>query len=187
MAAKVSTKIFSELVSRRGFTLIEMLVVLVVLGMISTVVLPRVVAMMDGQSDRDFRSSLMRLGAEARLLAIESGSTVQISYNDSDRSVQISILDIETANEQLETSYLLPDDVEFVTFMVGADMVSAGDWIVEYYADGTGTDCGLEVQSGGSFYALLIEGEDGASYSMDSLEEVSDSEWEAGELEQRLQ
>ena len=187
MAVKGSTLTYTNLVNKRGFTLIEMLVVLFVIGMIASVVAPRIVAMLDSQSKYDFRRSVMRIGAEARLLAIESGSTVRVTYNDNDRTIELSIVDDETDLEEQEKIYYLPEDVELVTFMVGRDYVASSDWIVEYYADGSGTDCGLEVQTGNALYAVMIEGADGASFLMDTLDDVSETEWEAGELEQRVQ
>ena len=173
--------------SKRAFTLLEMLIVMLVLTLTATVVVPRVINVMNSQAENDFRRSLMRVGAEARLLAIETGNTVQVTYNDTERAVTLSTVDPETALEEVQKSYSLPDVAELVSFMVGGDFVSSNDWIVEYYPDGTGTDCGIEVQTGLEIFAVMIEGEDGASHLMGSLNEVEDSEWEAGELERRLQ
>ena len=173
--------------TRRAFTLIEMIVVIAVIAMMSGIVVPRVVAMVNGQDARDFQSALMRLGSDARLLAIETGDAVQVTYDENRGEIILQTLDDETQAAEESDTVLLPESARLTSFTLRGRQVPITDWVVEFFPDGSGTDAGVEVQDGTRLYSVLINGQDGTAQLVDGeLLEDTETEWEAGDLEQRI-
>ena len=167
--------------------MVEMIVVIAVLALMSSLVVPRVVALVDGQASRDFQSALVRLGSEARLLAIESGDTVSVTYDENRGEIIFESLDDETQAAQESDTIVLPDSAQLTSFTIRGRQVPITDWVVEFFPDGSGTDAGVEVQDGSRLYSVLINGRDGTAQVVDGeLEEDPETEWEAGDLEQRI-
>ena len=165
-----------------------MIVVIAILALMAAIVVPRVVALVDGQASRDFQSALVRLGAQARLLAIETGDTVRVTYNESRAEIIIEILDDETQAAEESDTVLVPMSALLSSFTLRGRQVPITDWVVEFFPDGTGTDAGIEVEDGSRLYAVLINGQDGTGLIVDGeLEEDPETEWEAGDLEQRIE
>ena len=164
-----------------------MIVVVAILAMMAGLVVPRVVALVDGQASRDFQSALVRLGSEARLLAIESGDTVSVTYDQNRGEIIFESLDDETQAAQESDTIVLPDSAQLTSFTIRGRQVPITDWVVEFFPDGSGTDAGVEVQDGSRLYSVLINGRDGTAQVVDGeLEEDPETEWEAGDLEQRI-
>lgn len=69
--------------SRGGFTLIEMMVIVVLLAMFSAMVAPNLVAMRDSQQRRAFYTGAADLAGLARELAISTTSTVYLQADSS--------------------------------------------------------------------------------------------------------
>ena len=165
-----------------------MIVVIAILALMAAIVVPRVVALVDGQASRDFQSALVRLGSPARLLAIETGDTVRVTYNESRAEIIIEILDDETQAAEESDTVLVPMSALLSSFTLRGRQVPITDWVVEFFPDGTGTDAGIEVEDGSRLYAVLINGQDGTGLIVDGeLEEDPETEWEAGDLEQRIE
>ena len=165
-----------------------MIVVVSILSMMAGFVVPRVVAMVNGQSSRDFQSALVRLGSQARLLAIESGDAVRVTYDEDRGEIVLETLDDESQAAQESDTIVLPESAQLTSFTLQGRQVQISDWVVEFYPDGSGTDAGVEVQDGTRLYSVLINGQDGTGLFVDGeLEEDPETEWEAGDLEQRVQ
>ena len=168
--------------------MVEMIVVVAVLALMSSLVVPRVVALVDGQASRDFQSALVRLGSQARLLAIETGDTVRVTYNESRGEIIIETLDDETQAAEESDTIFVPDSAQLMSFTLRGRQVPITDWVVEFFPDGSGTDAGIEVEDGTRLYSVLINGQDGTAQVVDGeLQEDPETEWEAGDLEQRIQ
>jgi type II secretory pathway pseudopilin PulG len=167
--------------------MVEAMVVIAVITAMAAVVLPRFVALQAGQASRDFASALVRLGSEARLMAIESGQAVHVRYDDQLRTVVFERVDPDSGQASEARSIPVPETVELTAFTIDGAFVSGSDWTLEFYPDGAGLDAGIEVEEGDYVYHVLIEGKDGtATKAIDRLEESGGQEWQAGELEQRI-
>ncbi len=174
--------------NRRAFTLVEVTIVVALIGVMAVAVMPRYAALEAGQQTRDFTSALLRIGADARLIAIESAQTVQVTYDDERRMIVFESVDPETLATTEEKTIALPDSVELSAFTLDGKFASATDWTLLFYPDGSGLDAGVEVEDDASVYHVVIEGRDGtATKGEDRLEESGQQEWQAGELEQRIQ
>ena len=71
---------------RNGFTLIEMMIVVVVMGLIMLVALPRVRSGMIKSAIRSARSDIIAMHSQARNAAVQQGKPTQVSFNG-DRAV----------------------------------------------------------------------------------------------------
>src|ERR1700730_7789392 len=69
--------------SRRGFTMIELIVVIAVVTLIAGLVAPKVVAMHDGQISRNFLTAVRSLAVQARSEAINREVTMAITFDSS--------------------------------------------------------------------------------------------------------
>ena len=174
--------------TRRAFTLVEMIVVVAITAMVAGFIVPRVVAMVESQGSRDFESALLRLGADARLLAIETGGTVSVTYDENSGEIIFESINDETQAAEESDTIFVPDSAQLTSFTLRGRQVPITDWVVEFFPDGSGTDAGVEVQDGTRLYAVLITGQDGTAQLVDgALEEDPETEWEAGDLEQRIE
>ncbi len=164
-----------------------MTAVITILMVIAAVVLPRFAALNAGQTSRDFQSALIDLAADARIMAIESGRVVQVTYQDDRLALVINSVDPDNFElQELRTVSLVPG-ANLTSFTVEGLFASSADWIMEFHPDGTGNDAGIEVDEGGRIYSIRFRGEDGSSQRSDSpLEESSEQEWQAGEIETRI-
>jgi prepilin-type N-terminal cleavage/methylation domain-containing protein len=174
-------------VNRRAFTLVEVTIVVALIGVMAIAILPRFAALQSGQATRDFTSALLRVGTDARLIAIETGQTAQVRYDDERRMIVFESIDPDTLAATERKAVALPELVSLSAFTIDGRFVSATDWTPQFYPDGSGLDAGIEVEDGAYVFHVNIEGRDGsATRALDRLEESSQKEWQAGELEQRV-
>jgi len=163
-----------------------MVVVVAILGVVAAVVWPRFAALESGQNTRDFQSALMRLGAEARLIAIETGQLVQVTYDQERRAFVFATTDLETAEETERRTFEVPGNMEVTGFLVDNEFAAATDWSLQYAPDGSGPRAGIEVEDGAVVYHVTYKSDDGSATRADGrMEEASQTEWQAGELENR--
>jgi prepilin-type N-terminal cleavage/methylation domain-containing protein len=174
-------------VRSRGFTLVEMTVVVAVLAMLAAVVLPRFIALEAGQESRDFASALMRLGTDARLIAIETGQQVEVTFDEDRGLIVLSTLDEETLVPTENKTISVPSSHELSAFVAAGEFMTPAEWMLDFHPDGSGRSGGIEVRDGEYTYHITINGHDGTSKRMEGqLEEAGEVEWQAGELEQRV-
>ena len=158
-----------------------------ILGLLAAVVVPRYVSLQAGQDSRDFMSALLRIGSDARLIAIESGQAVQVTYDDSQRAVVFQTIDPDTFALSESKVIPVPGSIQLSSFTADGAFATAGDWQIAFYPDGSGLDGGIEVEDGAYVYNIVYRGVDGTSQKQDGpLEESSGRDWQAGELEQRI-
>lgn len=173
---------------KRAYTLVEMMVVVAVLTTMAALVVPRYASLQAGQDSRDFSSALVRLGSDARLLAIQTGQEVQASFDDERRVLVLSSVDAETLQTAERRTIPLPEGIELTAFTLDGQFAEGSTWVLQFFPDGSGSDAGVEVEDGMYVYHVVIEGRDGTAVRTDGrLEEVEQLEWQAGELEQRVQ
>jgi prepilin-type N-terminal cleavage/methylation domain-containing protein len=174
-------------VRNRGYTLFEMTVVLAVLATLAGVIVPRFVALQTGQESRDFASALMRLGSDARLVAIQTGQPVQVTFDETQGTIVFSTLDPETLVASENRTIPVPPTIELTAFTAGGVFATPAEWMLDFYPDGSGLSGGIEVLDGAHVYHVRINGDDGSSRRADGeLEETETNDWQAGELEQRI-
>ena len=72
---------------RKGFTLIEMIVVCAILGMIAGMVTPNLISMKAGRDRDEAYNAVLRLAQQGHVTAIQSGHTYVLSVNGSSVSL----------------------------------------------------------------------------------------------------
>ena len=171
--------------SRRGFTLVEMVAVTVVLAMVAAIVMPNLAAMTRGQAVRSFRAALPRMVTQARELAIQQGSEVTIRFDNGSFVIERAAQDQNDDAQQI-SRVQVPGDVTPSKFEVGGSEAGDGDWAVKFYADGKADSAGVEFAEGNSFWYMLTDAQTGKARLLNGEMPVqADEEWEAGTYVQR--
>ena len=164
-----------------------MVTVLAVIVLMAGIMFPRYAALESGQQSRDFESALLRMGSDARLVAIEKGRIAQVRYDDELRAIVIESLDPDTGEATQERTFAVPTSADVTNYSVDGAFSDAASWLVQYFPDGTGQSCGIEVADGAYTYNVTINGLDGTATKTDGqLQESGQTEWQAGEIEQRV-
>ncbi|MGC4044508.1 MAG: type II secretion system protein [Armatimonas sp.] len=162
---------------RRGFTLIEMCVVITILAMMAALIVPNLVALKRSRDVLDAEAALLRLPDRARAEARKSKTTVSLR--------------VEGDAVVMERTPLEEDPVEItrltspqLTFSVSTD------WIWNVRADGTADRATLEVMEGSNAKTMLLppDGEPRFLTADEADQESPENEkWSAGELEVRTE
>ena len=176
--------------SRRGFTLIESIVVITILALIAAVISPSMAGALKSRQYQAFVDGLKRLPLEARESAISKGRTCSIRYEESSRSLTLvvdALPDQSDSQEQTLKTVALADKVDAPRLFLDGNDSNSGEWVLKFYADGTSDSGGIEFRENSQAYGILVEGKSGSARFIDGeLPEVTNDRWEAGELEQRI-
>ena len=132
----------------RGFTLIELMLVLMLVGVASVIVLPNIEK---GMQDREVRRSALGLAAAARDLrsrALDEGTMQQLVLNLAQNNYHVA------RNVEVQ----LPPDVKF-TQVVGGEIVDGEARQFVFFPNGTshGGTIALAGRQGSVSYAIRLE------------------------------
>ncbi len=117
--------------SRSGFTLIELVVVLLIMSIVAAVTIPRVGSSWKRIEDSDFLQLFVESIKRARLLALNTGQPVEFRLNGSERSFGFA-----------DTPRMpIPLNAEVFSDRLEKDP-ETGDFFITFYPDGslTGND-----------------------------------------------
>ncbi len=190
--------------TRRGFTFIEMIVVVFLLTLLTAMVYPSVTAALRSQAQSNFRTELVTLTQRAREQALRSRRATVVKFDTSGRLgwdyAQDEYVDAQgnplrsTGEEeiQLELGSLrdivnAPEGTEYHVFRSNLANVSQTEFEVRFYPDGTADRGYIEFSQNERVFLLAIDPVTGnAVIREETLNEQSEDEWDAGELEQRV-
>ena len=92
----------------------------------------------------------------------------------------------EAAEATVVSQVPLHPAISVSQFRSGETDMSAADWIVTFYADGTSDGGAVEVDEGGIVHSFIIGSKSGLSRWQDGAMPSSETtKWQAGEIEQR--
>jgi prepilin-type N-terminal cleavage/methylation domain-containing protein len=177
---------------RKGFTLVEMMVVTTVLAMLAAFVVPNIVTMTRARDARLSLVQLRDLAREARETAVRDGTSLSLRFDDTRATMQIvrpgdpASTDDNLANDQVLRSVQLANGVTVRTLQLAGQERSASEWDVRFYSDGRADKGGFELLTAGSAdnVRILETGEVIlASGALPQQEEQTT--WPAGEHELR--
>jgi prepilin-type N-terminal cleavage/methylation domain-containing protein len=158
---------------RRGFTLIELSVVITVIAMMAALVAPRLIALKDSRTARDAEAALLRLPVRARTEARQGKTTVALRLDGDALILEKTPPDGSDPTEIARfSSPALTLSTEVADF----------NWTVR--ADGTAERKTLTVQEGNSQKTLILpaEGEPRWATTDETPDSATDTEtWSAGE------
>jgi prepilin-type N-terminal cleavage/methylation domain-containing protein len=187
-------------VSRRrlaAFTMIEISIVVTIIGVIALVAVPR---LMVSKKQDDYRKSLQRLESIAnasRDLAISSGRTYVLTFDSTNQTLSTAPEDTEEVgsttaqpndNEptaQESRSANLGKGWQLVDNTNRNDQSSDSQLEIRFFADGTAEARDAKFQADDVEVHLTVDSIGAVKVRRGAAEEVTQQEWEAGDLEQR--
>jgi general secretion pathway protein H len=120
--------------ARMGFTMVEVVVVLVIISMVVAVVLPRIGAGWKRMEDREFLQEFVQTLKRGRLIAMNSGQLTAFRIRPSER-----LYDIE-----MPPNRRIPDHVDIYADNLERDPQTQ-DHLVVFYPDGSLSGGDIEV------------------------------------------
>jgi prepilin-type N-terminal cleavage/methylation domain-containing protein len=172
---------------KRGFTLIEMSVVIAVLALLATAVVPVLAAFKKGQVDRSFLSQLRSIGGEAKEKAISLANPVDLEFDDSSNTIKIHTTNTDGSDKSLETLQL-PEGYAAQRFQLAGKESDASQWKLGFYPDGSCDGGGIQVTHGNDTVSLFFDAlTSKATMTNSSLPDPSTLQWAAGDYVHRSQ
>lgn len=167
---------------RRGFTLIELSVVIVILAVLGAVMVPNMGKAIASHNARKYRSDVRNLFAFAREEAIRSGKTRTVLFGDSGFTVSADSEDESRTLKSVPTIDLVKID----EFFVDGNSVGESDWSLRFYADGRSDSGRFNLSDGGSAVTYRIKPDSGlveVLATQEDLDQLNDEDrWPAGEV-----
>lgn len=169
---------------RRGFTLIELSTVIVIMSMTAALIAPNVASAIEGGKRRGFRVSTLTLLKRAKNEAIIRRATTEIRANENSLILMLPSEDSDTVLDSVNSV----NGVELSHFQQEGNEVSEGEWAISFYSDGTSSGGQFQFDEGQSSQSVIISKKTGLSKlaELDSTDRNDDeAEWEAGEFVQK--
>jgi general secretion pathway protein H len=120
--------------SRGGFTMVELMVVLVIISVVAAIVVPRISAGWSRMEDREFLQDFVQTLKRGRLIAMNSGQLTAFRIRPSER-----LYDIENPPHRL-----IPENVDIFADNLERDP-ETHDHLVVFYPDGSLSGGDVEV------------------------------------------
>lgn len=169
---------------RRGFTLIEVLVVITILALAAAIVVPNLPSMVKSQQKRDFFDGLERLTFEATNIARTTGQPVRMIANE-DGSFQLQQDDADAEPRALRTVAAV-DGIAATAFNSGDGSMDANSFEVVFYRDGTSSGGSVRLEEGSVTWTFRVDKKDGRGHVISGeAEDEPEDRWEAGDRIQR--
>ena len=180
LTSKLLTGKFSK--NLGGFTLIELIVVLFILVLLTTAIVPRVVALQKSRRLKDVEANVIRLPAEAHNEAVRSGTPVQIRVDGA-----ALVMERAPLNGQPEEVKRVPlgRDLQVGGAETGGQPADAGSWRWTIYPDGSADAGGIEFTESAVHKSLLLASDGSVRWVSGDLPDGLPERWPAGQLESR--
>ncbi|MDG2021012.1 MAG: type II secretion system protein [Phycisphaerales bacterium] len=152
--------------TRRGFTLIEVIIAAVLLVVLGTMLVPRMSGIARGELDVAIESVNTIVATFAFAEATDE-KLVALSYSEENRRFDVFVLDADDAGEvdwrplSLAPSLILPDQIAFTRVTVDGAAYDPSDWFVSSNPSGLRPDIRIRIESDtgdGAEVALLPHG-----------------------------
>jgi prepilin-type N-terminal cleavage/methylation domain-containing protein len=177
---------------RRGFTLIEMTVVITILAVMAASIMPNLVAIKQSRELRELEWALQRLPAQARDEARQRNARVILRIDGDD----IVLSHVRTADGGLDDTAELEEikrvplgkNLRIDAVRKGSETISSSEWEWTAYPDGSSDDANLAVIEGDNAKSLVLPANGEARWNTDDENGAGEDEpWQAGEVELRGQ
>ena len=166
--------------NKRGFTLVEMLVVLTVLLLAATAIAPSLVSMKQTSDRRETIAAIKRLAETARERAVSSGQTTQVIYDETTKQFQIEDVAQDGTTTQAQVIQLLAG-IEPQKFQLAGQDSSSSDFKLMFTGDGHSNGGGVEFPD----FSIAVDTYGISQFISGPLPDATDLLWQAGNLEQR--
>ncbi len=177
---------------RRGFTLIEMTVVITILAVMAASIMPNLVAIQQSRELRELEWTLQRLPAQARDEARLRNARVILRIDGDDivlSQVRTAVDGTDDTAEMEEIKRVpLGKNLRIDAVRKGAETISSSEWEWNAYPDGSSDDANLDVLEGDTAKSLVLPASGEARWQTgEENAEGGDDTWQAGEVEVRGQ
>ena len=176
--------------SRRGFTLIELTVVVAVVTILAATAMPGLLAARRSRETRMFFSDLRDLGVRARNESLLRRETFVIAYDESATRFSLEPEEEEEKNSPEEggrsTSVDVPDGIEISAFRADGNDTTSGEWQMRFSPDGRSDGGGVQIEDAGIIRSWVVDTNGRERMLEGELPDPATDRWEAGENEQRL-
>ena len=123
---------------RRGFTLIEIMVVVGIMGLIAAMGIPSILRMLQREGMRKAVHDLEEVCSNARGKAIFSGEPVYVEFHPNDGVYSIGGAPVSGDGAQSGTSAKLPENIAFEMLDINLSEYRESEWArVKFYPNGT--------------------------------------------------
>jgi prepilin-type N-terminal cleavage/methylation domain-containing protein len=191
--AKVRTPISNRVHGPKGFTYIEMCVVIVILLILAALTVPNVVKMQETSVHEQFFGDMWRLAGTARQMGISEHKTMILTLDESGRQFRIleqadqtaANTDGTQADDTERKTLAIPEGIETGNSQAGSSSSTSNDWEIRFYPDGSSDGGGLEVTDNGRVRSLLIKPTGQISILDGELPTQDTDSWPAGDFEHR--
>lgn len=173
--------------SKRGYTLIEMTVVITLIALFATLVMPALANWRAGDEYRAFPGKLLRFVATVKQDAIDNQQSRSLGFDATTGEFHEFWTD-PTSNQQQEGPRLAPPTGVQLGRLVYLDNdTSPQNWTVTFYPNGTAERSGFELRDQDKYITIAITDSGQITLSHDALPEPDTIRWQAGENEVRSQ
>lgn len=172
---------------RRGFTLIEMGVVIALIALLAAMVVPSMAHWRAGDEYRAFPGKLLRFVSRAKQDAIDTKQSRSIGYDATTGEFRMFWTDPDTSQEQEGARLSVPAEMELGRLVYLNKDTSVQNWQITFYPDGTAEDSGFEVRDQDRYVTITADRLGVIKLTRDQLPEQTDVRWSAGENEVRTQ
>lgn len=185
-------------VSRRGFTLAEMIVIIFVLALIAGYVLPHVASYLDERDEMTLEGQIARLPAQVKNDAVRLQQPVALTIQGNalvieetppqewqtvNSSQQTQVTQGITVLQQLD----LGSNIQITSVQTQGQPADLGTWTWTVYPDGSAEDEGLEFTIGRQTRSLVLQSDGDSRWLGTALPDQSPTQWSAGQLEETQQ
>ena len=165
----------------RGFTLIELIVVLFVLVLVTTAIVPRVVALQKSRLIKNREATIIRLPAEARNEAARSGVPVRLRIDGT--ALVVERAPVGGQPEEVKRVTLGPG-IQVSDVEQSGQSASISSWQWTVYPDGSADSGGIQFAEGTAQKSLLLAADGSIRWRAGDLPEGLPEHWSAGGLAQ---
>jgi prepilin-type N-terminal cleavage/methylation domain-containing protein len=164
---------------RRGFSMVEMTVVIVVLALMAAAIMPNVGTAVEQNRRRNYRLAVPRLVGEAQNYAIREGQTVTMRA-DTDGAFTLVT---EAEGEENTINELTPVEGVDIDALLTADGSDPGsDWQINFYPDGSSDGGVIELSDAGAPFRYQVLKSSGKVRRIGEDTPLEAEKWEAGNL-----
>ncbi|GDX40414.1 hypothetical protein LBMAG21_07060 [Armatimonadota bacterium] len=168
--------------NRRGFTLIELSVVIVILALFAMLVVPNFVAMRRSRAYFDLEASIARTPVDTYNEARSSHRPVQLRIEGS--ALIMERLTTDSDPQQVKRVDFT-SDIQVDRTLLNGDSTDISSWKWTVYPDGSADAGGVEFLVGASRKSLVLHKDGKSQWLSGDLPDATEDKWQAGEIQKR--